>query len=242
MLPTNIDQVVKGLSRNIDHLDKENFNKLLSLFLEQIQNLQEDTIEIADQKNIDTAQGVWLDWIGKILGERRNGKSDVQYRNALKLKIGVNSADGTPNNIIDLTKQLTNAIDSKVLEYPIASFFSVITTDSLLDGSAWQLVDDIKPAGVSVTVIHNLDGDRFVPAWDRQDILLPVEEPFLLDNGDLLLLDDGLDIDNFLLLSYVPVNPYYPDDSFILAWEGDTPENNEGKGLLAQEIYQYTTN
>lgn len=242
MLPTNIDQVVKGLSRNIDHLDKENFNKLLSLFLEQIQKLQEDTIEIADQKNIDTAQGVWLDWIGKILGEGRGGKNDLQYRSALKLKIGVNSADGTPNNIIDLTKQLTDAIDSKLIEYPIASFFSVITTDSLLDGSAWQLVDDIKPAGVSATVIHNLDGNRVIPAWNRQDIILPMEEPFLLDNGDFLLLDDGLDEDNYLIINYLLPNIYNSTDSYFLFWEGDTPENNAGKGLLAQKIYNYTTN
>lgn len=29
MLPINIDQVAKGLERNIQNLDKENFNKLL---------------------------------------------------------------------------------------------------------------------------------------------------------------------------------------------------------------------
>lgn len=242
MLPVNIDQVAQGLSRSIDHLDKENFNKLLEIFLIQIQILQEETLAIADQKNITTAVGVWLDWIGKIIGQPREARSDAQYRDTLRLKIGINSADATPDTIIKLTKQLTSANASKIVEYPLASFFSVISSDTLPDSTLWSLVDNIKPAGVQAQVIHNLEGTRFVPAWNRADILLPEETPFILDNGDFLLLDDGLDEDDYLLVSYIPPNIYNSADSFLLPYNGDTPENNEGKGLLSQVIYDYTTN
>lgn len=242
MLPINIDQVAKGLERNIQNLDKGNFNKLLTIFLLQIQELQEHTIDIADQKNIDIATGVWLDWIGKIIGEKREARNDVDFRQALKLRIGVNTSDGTPDNIITLTKQLTSAVDSKLIEYPLASFISVVSSGTLPNRTLWQLVDDIKPAGVSATVVHNLNGTRFIPAWNRQDILLPVEEPLLLDAGDNLLLDDGLDIEDYLLISYVPPNIYNPDDISVFAWNGDAPENNLNKGYLAQKILSYTTN
>lgn len=270
MLPINIDQVAKGLERNIQNLDKENFNKLLTIFLLQIQELQEHTIEIADQKNIDIATGVWLDWIGKIIGEKREARNDVDFRQALKLRIGINTSDGTPDNIITLTKQLTSAIDSKLIEYPLASFISVVSSGTLPNSTLWQLVDDIKPAAVSTTVVHNLNGTRFIPAWNRQDILFPVEEPLLLDAGDNLLLDDGLDVEDYLLISYVPPNIYNPDDNYILGWKGEIPvgtdlilddggtllldegddnllvsvipQSNITSPYLAQKILSYTTN
>jgi hypothetical protein len=168
MIPTLIDQVELGLSRNIDFLDKENFNKLLKLFLEEIQELEVATLSIADQKNIQTAVGEWLDYIGKIVGQPREGRIDAEYRSALLLKIAANSSDGTPNTIIDITKQFTGAVSSRIIDYFPASFFNVLEIPEGVSTEGFsKLIDQIKPAGVSVTLINNINGDRFVPSWQN---------------------------------------------------------------------------
>lgn len=168
MIPELIDQVEKGLSRNINFLDKDNFNKLLTLFLEEVQEIEDATYSIADQKNIPTAIGEWLDYIGKIVGETRKSRTDEEYRAALLLKIAANSSDGTPNVIIDITKQFTGATDSKIIDYFPASFFNVLQIPEEVDTTGLTpLLDQIKPAGVEVTVVNNINGDRFVPSWQN---------------------------------------------------------------------------
>jgi len=203
MLPQLIDQVGQGLSRNIDFLDKDNFNKLIQLFLEQVQEIEVATLSIADQKNINTAIGVWLDYIGRIVGEDRKSRNDTEYRSALLLKIAANSSDGTPNVIIDITKQYTNVTDSKVIEYFPAYFFNVLQIPDLASTDGlYKLVDSIKPAGVGVTVVNNIDGNRFVPAWITSGYY-PLEQTLLLTSGGIT---DSMEInntDNLLVSTYV---------------------------------------
>lgn len=194
MLPTLIDQVAQGLARNIDFLDKENFNKLIQLFLEEVQEIEVATLSIADQKNVATAVGVWLDYIGKIVGEARKARTDKEYRSALLLKIAANNSDATPNTIIDLTKQYTSSNNSRIIDYFPAGFFNVIQIPSDVDTiGLTSLMGSIKPVGVSATVVNNIDGNRFVPAWIVGSGF-EVEVPFSVideDGESYLELDDG---------------------------------------------------
>jgi hypothetical protein len=168
MIPALVDQVSKGLSRNIDFLDKENFNKLIQLFLEEVQEIEVATLAIADQKSILTAIGEWLDYIGKIVGEPRKGRTDQDYRAALLLKVAINTSDGTPNTIIDITKQYTGVTSSRIIDYHPASFFNVLEiVDGVSTVGLAKLIDQIKPAGVSATVVNNINGNRFVPSWQN---------------------------------------------------------------------------
>jgi hypothetical protein len=184
MLPKLIDQIEQGLARNIDFLDKDNFNKLVQLFLEQVQEIEVATLSIADQKNINTAIGVWLDYIGKIVGEARKSRTDTEYRAALLLKIAANNSDGTPNVIIDITKQYSGASNSKIIQYFPAYFFNVL---QIADGESTlgiaNLLDTIKPAGVGVTVVNNINGNRFVPSWITGDYYLTTLDLLLTSAG-----------------------------------------------------------
>jgi hypothetical protein len=66
-------------------------------------------IAVADLYNIETAAGVQLDRIGKILKLVRNGKSDDIYRVLLLLKAFLNRTNGTVENIITLVQFLYGA-------------------------------------------------------------------------------------------------------------------------------------
>jgi len=232
MLPVEINQIDKGIDRVITVLkEKENFKKLLEIFTTETQELEEQNILLADQKNIAIAEGEWLNFIGLIVGEDRQGKNDVDYRSAINTRIGINTSDATPNNIISLTKQHTGSSSSKIIEYYPASFFSVVTGSVGLDTGLFDLVQGTKPAGVSAEVVSNLGGTRFLPAWLNSASQTTVEDDFLLDAGDELLFDDGLDPLDFLEILIAPEDIFATDpDLAILAWIEETPfeVNNAG--------------
>jgi len=229
MLPKLIDQIEQGLARNIDFLDKDNFNKLIQLFLEQVQEIEVATLSIADQKNINTAIGVWLDYIGKIVGEARKSRTDAQYRLALLLKVASNNSDGTPNIIIDITKQQTGSTNSRIIDYFPASLFNVIQIDESVDATGlYNLIDNIKPAGVSVTVVNNINGDRFVPSWRNE----AGDET----NTQYAYLD-WTGVDEFVIFSGGELTPLTLFDGDELALTTSTGTSvTESEGLLAQVI------
>lgn len=267
MIPSNIDQVLQGLERNIDHLDKENFNKLLVIFLQQIQILQDHTVDIAGQKNISTAAGVWLDWIGKIIGKKRGSMSDQQYREALRLGIAINSADATPNSIINITKVATGSNSSKIIDYHPAAFVNSISTTLYTDISRYKsLVDSIRAVGVKPMIVNNIQGDRLTPAWRiKQDFvegeytLAATRDGFkedLLVNGQPLHIyakvtaaeyilnvnvggvSESLLVNGQPLLLYAQVSPKDLLINKDHAYLQYKGEPNNTKGYLAQRIFK----
>jgi hypothetical protein len=61
-------------------------------------------LKLKDQWNLENTRGVLLDRIGKLLRETRNGNDDGLYRKYLYLRAMLNTADGSPNNIIKIMK------------------------------------------------------------------------------------------------------------------------------------------
>lgn len=239
MKPVNINQVDQAIGRNIDHLSKDNYNKLIKIFMLQMQELQEATISVADQRNIATSQGVWLDYIGKIVGESRLARDDISYRKALLLKIGVNSSDGTPESILNLVSTYTETSNLKLIEYPLACFMLSVNSSDLQDFGLQGLIDKIKPVGVTPYIFHNTSGENLTPAWEIRSGLTIIDKQLLLDNGGILLLDDGLDIDNYLIITESLLT-YYNNEYSKFLWGSEVPVKDT-KGKLAQGISINTT-
>lgn len=238
MLPVVLDHVAIGKSRVIDTLkDKENFNKLLSVFLTELNQLETEMYKLAGSKNINNSSGIWLDYIGKIVAEPRNNRNDDDYRSALLLKVSVNNADGTIKALISIVRSFTEASDVYYCSYFPAYY--VVSTDGSkqLKGALHKLVEDISPAGVGYTVISNQGKNKFTPAWITNKPNTIVDHIFLLDNLDELLLDDG----EPLLVLDVPDISYYEGtlDHAVFDW-GVTPTSNS-KGYLSQVILPHTT-
>jgi hypothetical protein len=235
-----IDQLKKGESRIITDLsEKENFNKLLNLYLSQVQEIEVANIELSQQKNINTAEGIWLDYIGGIVGEKRKGKLDSEYRGALFTRIGINSADATPDTLINLIKSHTSADHSRIIQYFPAAFFVTTEGQTNLDSSLFYLVENTRPVGVRAHVVSNILGDRLTPAWLLNEPAETSEFDFVLDNGDLLLLDATSPPTDTLIIVSTPEASYYKDSlkSAIPSWGDEDPINRR----LAQLILAHTT-
>jgi len=115
---------------------------------------------------IDSAIGVQLDGCGDIIGERRDGRDDDEYRKALKFRVFVNVSKGTPTDIIYGLNYLTEPDDSQYLEiYPATV---MLFSDGFeVDETIKDTMQDLLPAGVSdvpVAVSYGADPFRFASA------------------------------------------------------------------------------
>lgn len=82
------------------------FQKLLEVFVEPLQALEDMFFQLLDMLDIDGTSGVGLDLIGVLVGCGRQGDLDSRYRIRLRAQILVNKSEGTPQEIVDIVRLL----------------------------------------------------------------------------------------------------------------------------------------
>lgn len=93
------------LSRFVDYFKKDstsNIAKLMQIFSEQLQSLEQTINKVGEWRDIDKAQGKTLDDIGTNINQPRGRATDEIYRILLKSKIARNLSDGSINTIINV--------------------------------------------------------------------------------------------------------------------------------------------
>lgn len=220
MLPVTRNQIQLALGRQLTQFrESENFNKLITLFMQEIQDLEEVNFDLLDDRSIFTAVGAQLDILGLIVGETRQGRGDDEYRAALLLRISINIADGTPNTILDITRTYTTAESTEIWEHYPAMF--VVRTDGRdrINGTLKNLVEDIKPAGVKTVVVSDIQRREFIPAWEvrGQDVSqFQVVTNNVTENFQVV---DAEGLENDFRVVFGQVNYYNSNtDRAILAW------------------------
>ena len=101
----HVDEAIANLLQQFKN--KTNWPKVLTAFIEQVQELEDmfgDLIAITD---LDAAEGVQADVLGSIIGEAREGRNDEDYLIGIRGRILVNKSEGTPVDIIDLMTTIT---------------------------------------------------------------------------------------------------------------------------------------
>lgn len=72
-----------------------NIEKLLATFLEPLQELRNVYYDLLVNRRLDTAGGVQLRTIGKIVGQPWAGEDDDLYRRYIRARVRVNRSSGT---------------------------------------------------------------------------------------------------------------------------------------------------
>ena len=109
------------------------------------QPIEDSATALQDVLNVDSASGEWLDIIGKMVGVKRNdGESDDDFRKRVIVNSMENDA-GTPNNVIDVAKELSGDPAPQYLDEVPATFFVYTPNGKALTLSQ---VDKLAPAGV----------------------------------------------------------------------------------------------
>ena len=87
------------------------------------QDLETALLQLLTERAIDTAVGVQMDVIGRIVGELRRGLNDDTYRFRLKTRVLINRSEGTREQLIQIlvTALLPSSVTVAVKnEYPAA--------------------------------------------------------------------------------------------------------------------------
>lgn len=157
-LPQNIDQVVLGLERLIHQWkDKPNVVGLLTSYLESIQEVEDIYEQLLTERGVDTAVGVQLDILGKIVGEPRNSRTDDDYRPAILLRVAINTSDGTEPKIVEVLTALAGVPVSLTEVFP-AGIIVDVSGVSLADlNSFFGVLDDVVAATVTPSVVASFN-------------------------------------------------------------------------------------
>jgi hypothetical protein len=86
------------------YLSRGETKKLVSFDNAQFEELDRLIDQASDQYDLDKAKGILLDRLGKLVNESREGNDDELYRLLIRLRVLLNTTNGSINDIIKLIK------------------------------------------------------------------------------------------------------------------------------------------
>jgi hypothetical protein len=148
------NHVEEGISNFISQFRKQpTIVALASVYLRQIQDIENALSDLLTETNLNNAVGVHLDNIGALVGEPRSGRNDSQYRIAISARILLNISNGTIEDVIAIAAAAAGVpVTIEIIEHFPASFTARIVepidpaiTDT--DRVA-EIIASGRPAGV----------------------------------------------------------------------------------------------
>lgn len=195
---TNLELLIQ------QYKDKTNFVGILQADNSQADDLETAIFEVRDYFWLDTAEGDQLDVLGAIQGEERLGRTDTDYRAAIKARVIINTGSGEPETVISTVKDIYGATTVMVSNIGSATF--QVWADISLTYEQFLKLEKIIPAGVQLILVSG-STNPFV-FYDDPDgsgfSKLNDDVPFLDTAGDTILDTAG---DNII----VTVNESDPD-------------------------------
>lgn len=187
--------IADALSRLTSEFDK---SPLLRGFIEAmvtpLESFESEADQLKTQRWIDTAIGEQLDGCGSIVNVLRQGRSDDEYRNAIKFQIFVNTSTATPNDLMKGLRLLTNPDDIQYIEqYPATAI--LFTDGPDIPAGLQSIVQSISPAGISnvpILVSYAHTPFRFSRLPTPAELFINSDADYLtIDGSDWQLSESG---------------------------------------------------
>ena len=126
-----------------------NLDNLVNIFIQEIQEIEDQLFELLDKRNVVDAEGAQLDILGDIVGINREGRDDTEYRAAIQVQIQVNNTGGQEPAIAALLGVLTAALTIDIIEvFPAGLDISIDAQD--VSTSTIQLLRKAIAATISL--------------------------------------------------------------------------------------------
>lgn len=94
-------------NRLIDYYENgETTYNFVKAFLEEVSDVYDLAESVLNSRDLNTATGKELDYIGLLVGELRQSRSDEDFRIGIKLRIAINTSKGTIEDIIRILELL----------------------------------------------------------------------------------------------------------------------------------------
>ena len=166
-----IDHVVESKSNVLEQFkDARSVYGIIKAFSLSLNSIESQINKLNSWWWLDRVEGIYLDIIGKIVGETRRGRNDSDYKVGIQVRIGINRSYGQPEIAIALVKALTGA--NYVQYQPVYPANITFFTDGpiIVTDLSEQLLS-VTPLGVGAAVIYSTGGGTpFVFDGDTQGL------------------------------------------------------------------------
>ena len=180
-LAQQTDHVGDGTDRLLEQFkDKPRVLALLTAYLEQVQGVEDTLWQLFLDRWISTAAGEQLEVIGRIVGEKRQGSLDDEYRAFLRARIRANRSVGLLAELVKIVALIQNdTLPVLAREYDPAAVRLESTGATVVDARrVARILADAKPSGVALRYVYSetartgvlLGGDAgggFTPTADQ---------------------------------------------------------------------------
>lgn len=171
--------------------DKANITGLLAAFVKPVQDVEDAIFAYLDGIPLEEGAGDLLNKYGRIVGLPRDGLSDADYLQQIKIKIRVNRSRGLAEDIIQISALLSPGC-TYYEAYPAAFEVTVFDTTSAIASALLKYLAKARAAGVHGVLAFSTwsaptlawddtGGGAVTPAWGDDggtpgtDYLLPAE-------------------------------------------------------------------
>lgn len=147
--------VADAQARLIDFFNKPRWRAFLAVLIGEVQELEDANWLTHTSFDFETAVGDQLDIIGKLIGERRNDRTDANYRVAIAVRVLVNSSDGKLEQLISIISTADSTLTSEAREvYPAGIMFRWLGTfPTLTAPDLVRLLKQAKAGGVKLQAV-----------------------------------------------------------------------------------------
>lgn len=162
--PTYIpDHYARALANLTSELaDKPNLEALLEVLMGEVQQLEDTAYALVLQRRVELAAGAALDRLGAIVGERRDGLADADYRRFIQARIETNIGEGEIPRLLSVVATITGSEDVLyVPRHPAAYTLYYVVEDLYPIGVQARIaaqIGELTPAGVGYRVVEAADG------------------------------------------------------------------------------------
>ena len=156
------DHCADGLALLLQQFkDKPRLAAVLCALLTPIQELEDAAWQLLTERDLDSAVGVQLDVLGRLVDEPRDGRADDQYRPFIRARILINRSNGLPEEVLTIVRVALGAsIEVHLREhFPAAFTVEVVGAIPLTPASLLRLLQQAKAGGVRVLLEYSLIPD-----------------------------------------------------------------------------------
>jgi hypothetical protein len=149
------NHVESGLSKLLEQFkEKPRLAAWIKSYLLQVQEVEDAVWELLICRLIDDAEGQWLTWLGKIVGQPRREGTDDRYRVLVRARIAVNKSHGTGDELLGIASLLLGEdVDFTMTEYfPCSIVFQIDDPIDFIPTFELEMLDEAALAGVRVDV------------------------------------------------------------------------------------------
>lgn len=147
------DMVARAKDRVIQQFKcADNLNLLIEAFAEEVQELEDTSIDVLNELTLSAASGVNLDIFGEHLGRRRAGENDDDFRAILRVQVGINTSDGAEQPLYDVFKLLTGSTTA-ILTETFPAEIQLFGDGATINGTVIAQLQQIVAATVQINFL-----------------------------------------------------------------------------------------